>query len=85
MILAVKGNREVKIDADDKGRYLDNGYSLFEKSEDGKVKSLVKPEKKPKEMISLEKENAELKKRLAAFEEDEAAEVEEKTTKGKAK
>lgn len=84
MILAVKGNREIKIDADEKEKYLDNGYSLFEKS-GGKVTLLDKPKKKSKEMISLEKENAELKKRLAAFEEDEAPEAEEKTTRGKAK
>lgn len=84
MILAVKGNREVKIEGDDKEKYLDNGYSLFEKSE-GKLTSLTPPVKKTKEMITLEKENAELKKRLAAFEEDEAPEEEEQTTRGKGK
>ncbi|MBO1264367.1 hypothetical protein J3A84_04840 [Proteiniclasticum sp. SCR006] len=84
MILAVKGNREIKIDVDEKEKYLDNGYSLFEKSE-GKLTSLTPPVKKTKEMISLEKENAELKKRLAAFEKDEAPEEEKQTTRGKGK
>lgn len=82
MILAVKGNREFKIEADDKEKYLDAGYSLFEKGEDGKVKSLAKPEKKSKEMINLEKENAELKKKLAELEEDEDSEEGKETTKG---
>ena len=85
MILAVKGNREIKIEADEKEKYLNNGYSLFEKS-NGKVTLLDKPEKKTKEMISLEKENAELKKRIAELEEDEAPEEEKQTTKtGKGK
>ena len=84
MLLATKGNREVKISLDDKEKYLDAGYSLFEKSE-GKLTSLTPPVKKPKEMISLEKENAELKKRLAEIEKDEAPEAEDKTTRGKAK
>ena len=84
MILAVKGNREIRIDADEKEKYLETGYSLFEKSE-GKLTSLTPPVKKTKEMISLEKENAELKKRLAAFEEDEAPEEEKQTTRGKGK
>lgn len=84
MILAVKGNREERINADDKEKYLENGYSLYEKSE-GKVTLIEKPEKKSKEMITLEKENAELKKRLAELEKVEAPEEEEKTTKGKGK
>lgn len=81
MILAVKGNREEKISTDEKEKYLENGYSLFEKSEDGKLTSLAKPEKKSKEMIALEKENAVLKLRLAELEEEEVEEqVEEKPT-----
>lgn len=85
MILAVKGNREERINADGKEKYLEKGYSLFEKSE-GKLTSLKAPVKKTKEMIDLEDENAELKKRLAEIEEAEAPKEEEKTTKaGKGK
>lgn len=85
MILAVKGNREIKIEADDKEKYLEKGYSLFEKSE-GKLTSLTPPVKKTKEMITLEEENAELKKRLAELEEVKAPEEEKQTTgRGKGK
>ena len=80
MILAVKGNREQKLEADEKEKYLEKGYSLFEKSE-GKLTSLTPPVKKTKEMIDLEDENAELKKRVAELEEAEAPKEEEKTTK----
>lgn len=83
MILAVKGNREEKISTDEKERYLENGYSLFEKSEDGKIVSLAKPEKKSKEMIALEKENAVLKLRVAELEEEEVPEEPKKPTPGK--
>jgi len=85
MLLAVKGNREIKIEADDKERYLNDGYSLFEKGEDGKVKNLAKPEKKSKELIALEKENADLKLRLAELEEEEVPEEPKKPTPGKGK
>ena len=86
MLLAVKGNREVKIETDDKERYLENGYSLFEKGEGGKVISLAKPEKKSKELIALEKENADLKLRLAELEEGEVLEEPKKApTTGKGK
>lgn len=83
MLLAVKGNREIKIEADDKERYLNSGYSLFEKAEGGKVVSLAKPEKKSKEMIALEKENAVLKLRVAELEEEEVPEEPKKPTPGK--
>lgn len=79
MLLAVKGNREIKIEADEKEKYLGNGYSLFEKGEDNKVKSLAKPEKKSKELTALEKENAALKLRVAELEEEDDKEPEDST------
>jgi hypothetical protein len=84
MLLALKGNREVRISEDEKESYLVNGYDLFEKTEDGKVKPLVKPSKKSKEQIELEKENAELKLKLAEFEAEELNE-EPKKPSGKGK
>lgn len=85
MLLAIKGNREVRISPDDKEKYLDAGHSLFEKGEDGEIKQLVKPVKKTKELIALEKENADLKKRLAELEEAEDPGEPEKPTRGRGK
>lgn len=81
MLLATKGNREVKISTDDKEKYLDAGYSLFEKGEDGKVHKIEQPVKKTPEMIALEEENATLKERLASLEAEPEEEPEEEPKK----
>ena len=81
MLLATKGNREVKISPDDKEKYLDAGYSLFEKGEDGKVQKIEQPVKKTPEMIALEEENAALKGRLAILEAEAEEELEEEEKK----
>jgi len=89
MLLATKGNREVKISPDDKEKYLDAGYSLYEKGEDGKIQKIEQPVKKTPEMIALEEENVALKKRLASLESDPEEEPEEepekKPARGRAK
>ena len=81
MLLATKGNREVKISPDDKEKYLDAGYSLFEKGEDGKVQKIEQPVKKTSEMMALEEENAALKERIASLESEPEEELEDEPKK----
>lgn len=85
MLLATKGNREVKISPDDKEKYLDAGYSLLEKKQDGSVERLIVHEKKSAAMIALEKENAELREKLATAEIEKIEEEPKIPAKGKGK
>lgn len=85
MLLATKGNREVKISPDDKEKYLDAGYSLLEKKQDGSVERLIVHEKKSAAMIALEKENAELREKLATAEIEKIEEEPKTPAKGKGK
>lgn len=76
--LAVKGNREVKIDAVDQANYEGRGFLVYKKDDDGKV-TLVTKKADPKAdaklikelektKVELEKENTELKAKLAELE-----------------
>lgn len=84
MLLATKGNREVRISPNDKEKYLNAGYSLFEKDGNGKLRRVKGTVKKTPAMIALEKENEALKKKLASIEVTEE-EPEKKPARGRAK
>lgn len=76
--LAVKGNREVKINEVDQANYEKLGFIVYKKEDDGKVALVTKkadPEadaklikKLEKTKAELEKENTDLKAKLAELE-----------------
>lgn len=76
--LAVKGNREVKIDVVDQANYESRGFLVYKKDDEGKV-ALVTKKADPKadakliktlekNVEELEKENTDLKAKLAELE-----------------
>lgn len=69
--LAVKGNREVKIDVVDQANYESRGFLVYKKDDEGKVALVTKkadPKADAKLIKTLEKENTDLKAKLAEFE-----------------
>lgn len=82
MLVAVKGNRETKIDANEKDSYIKGGHKIIEIDDKGKQKVLHDPaneekadEKLKAELKKVKAENAELKAKL------EKVQVEEKKDK----
>lgn len=67
MLLAIKGNREVKIEQHEQTAFENNGYVVVEIDDKGKLKILTKDENKDLKTINkaLEKEVAELKAQVA--------------------
>lgn len=64
-MLAVKGNKEVKIIEIQKEDYLERGYKIL----DDKLNVIANPSTKDEKIDDLEKENKELKAKIKKLEE----------------
>ena len=63
-MIAVKGNKEIKILEMQKEDYLEKGYKILDKD----LKVVASPSTKEEKMRKLEEENKELKTKLAKLE-----------------
>ncbi len=63
-MIAVKGNKEIKILEMQKKDYLEKGYTILDED----LKVIASPSTKEKRIKKLEEENKELKEKLAKFE-----------------
>lgn len=63
-MIAVKGNKEIKILEMQKEDYLEKGYKILDKD----LKVIASPSTKEEKIRNLEEENKELKTKLAKFE-----------------
>lgn len=63
-MIAIKGNKEIKILEMQKENYLERGYTILDEG----LKVVASPSTKEEKIRQLEKENKELKAKLAKFE-----------------
>ena len=63
-MIAIKGNKEIKILEMQKDNYLEKGYTILDES----LKIIASPSTKEEKIRQLEKENKDLKARLAKIE-----------------
>lgn len=69
-MIAVKGNKEIKILEMQKESYLEKGYTILDKD----LKLIATPSTKEEKIKALEQENKELKAKLVAKSKKEKAE-----------
>ncbi len=63
-MIAIKGNKEIKILEMQKKDYLEKGYTILDED----LKVIASPNTKEERIKKLEEENKELKEKLAKFE-----------------
>lgn len=63
-MIAIKGNKEIKILEMQKKDYLEKGYTILDED----LKVIASPSTKEERIKKLEEENKELKEKLAKFE-----------------
>lgn len=63
-MIAIKGNKEIKILEMQKNDYLEKGYTILDED----LKVIASPSTKEEKIRQLEKENKELKAKLGKFE-----------------